>query len=54
MNFRENPFTCTVCDKGFAQRGGLVTHMLIHTGQVCPIILFLLFPVVKNTDSPES
>lgn len=26
------PYKCNDCGKGFAQRGGLVTHSLVHTG----------------------
>lgn len=26
------PYKCNECGKGFAQRGGLVTHSLVHTG----------------------
>jgi len=45
------PFKCHECGKGFAQRGGLVTHSLVHTGakpyecQVSAIFIFCLSPI---------
>ena len=30
---RSKPFTCTICDKGFARRKGLISHSVKHTNK---------------------